>query len=249
MMPLQGKGAHVFHPGGKRARPAPQPNNLAVLPSESPTLSIPSSSAAHTPVATTSQAFAIPLPSAICTLAVLPSSPTFSSNNDNDTTSAPLSTPSSFLQPSDCGTGSSSSVLMSISQGKRKVSALSGSVAGSAGSDASRKCTCGPSMAAMVQVENVEMMKWLSNIVEDISKTLATSGITTNNDVWQHAISALNTRRDEFSSVDDFLDLGRFLTSPTNKQHALLFTGIANPMDCKHLLERYLEEIKRDCAA
>ena len=40
--------------------------------------------------------------------------------------------------------------------------------------------------------------------------------------------------------MDNFLDLGRFLTSPANKQDALLFAGVESIADCKCLMERYL---------
>lgn len=103
-------------------------------------------------------------------------------------------------------------------------------------------------MAATIHAQNEEMMKQLSRTVEDISKTLVTSGITTNNNIWQHAVMVLNTYQHNLSLVDDFLDLGHFLTFLSNKQHALLFAGIEDATDHKHLLDRYLNEIKKDYA-
>jgi hypothetical protein len=115
-------------------------------------------------------------------------------------------------------------------------------------SDLSRKRVHGQSAAVTAQIESAETMKQLSNSVEEISKTLATSGITTNNDIFQHAIMILNTHWSDFSSVNDFLDLGKFLTTPGNKHDAILFSGVESPDNHKILLERYLEDIKRSRA-
>jgi len=161
---------------------------------------------------------AVPTPTPITSQAVAPDSTVSPSRNISSPPSAPLS----FLSPSGAGSDSSS-VLMSVSRGKHKVSAISVLVESNTGSEISRKRVRGPSVATTVQAENAESMKRLSHTVEEISKTLATSGITTNNDIWQHAVMVLNSHQGDFSSVDNFLDLGRFLTSPANKQECSAF--------------------------
>ena len=175
IMPSQTKGAHIFRPGGKRSRKAGPQSHSPGQPSEPPASSMPPPSAVPTPTPVTSQA-------------VAPDSTVSPSRN----ISSPPSAPSSFLSPSGAGSDSSS-VLTSVSRGKRKVSAISASVESNAGSEISRKRVRGPSVAATVQAENAESMKQLSHTVEEISKTLVTSGITTNNDIWQHAVTVLNS--------------------------------------------------------
>jgi len=175
IMPSQTKGVHIFCPGGKHSRKVGPQSHSPGQPLEPPASSMPPPSAVPTPTPVTSQA-------------VAPDSTVSPSHN----ISLPPSAPLSFLSPS-CAGSDSSSVLMSISRGKHKVSAISGSVGSNAGSEISHKCVRSPSAATTAQAENAESMKQLSHTVEEISKTLMTSGITTNNDILQHAVMVLNS--------------------------------------------------------
>lgn len=155
---------------------------------------------------------------------------------------APPSTPSSFLTPSDHGSDSSS-VLTSVSRGKRKASAISGSesVVSSVASDASRKRIRGPSVAVTAQMESAEAMKQVSQTIDGIAKAFASSaGITiTTTDVCEQAITLLNKHEDDFSE-DDFLDLSSYLSE--NRTKAVVFAGVAAKFR-KTWLDRCLADI------
>ena len=220
-MPSQSKGMHIFRPGGASSTPAP------------PSTVTPPSPVNQTPMATTSQAVD-------STRAIQPST----TQAPRDISAAP-STPSSFLAPSDRGSNSSS-VLTSVSWGKRKAGTMLGarSTVDSAASDTSQKRIRGPSATATVQMEGVEVMKQISQTVEGMSKALASSGITiTTNDVFQQAIAVLMTHEGDVS-VDDYLDLAEYLTTPANKQQATIFAGLGHVAH-KRWLEKRLAEMEK----
>ena len=221
MVPAQAKGTHVFRPGSEPSTPAP--------PSKAPLSLVP-----QTPAATTSQAAA----SAFAVQAATAHS---------DDISVPPSTSSSFLAPLD-RRSNSSSVLTSVSRGKRKAGTISGSesVVNSAASNTSRKRIRGPSTAS-VQLEGVEVMKQISHMVDGISKAFASSGITiTTNDVFQQAIAVLKTHEGDIL-VDDYLELAEYLTTPVNRQQAIIFAGLGD-IACKRWVEKRLAEMAKKSA-
>ena len=152
MMPSRSKGAYVFHAGDKQRDSPPststQPSNTLVtdkthrslsssgVPSNLNHLPMPVSSEtlSHVPHASANNSLPIP------DLSHIPHAGAFQLPIAN--ASAPPSTPSSFLSPSECQHNSgASSVLTSISWGKRKASVISGgeSVAGTTVSETAHK--------------------------------------------------------------------------------------------------------------
>jgi len=243
IMPSQSKGMHIFCPGGTSSTPVP------------PSTVTPPSPVNQTPMATTSRAVA----SACAIQPPLNQTPVATTSQVVDSThaiqpsttqapcdiSAAPSTPSSFLAPSDHGSNSSS-VLTSVSRGKRKAGTMSGagSTVDSAASDTSQKQIRGPSATATVQMEGVEVMKQISQTVEGMSKAFALLGITiTTNDIFQQAIAVLTTHEGDVS-VDNYLDLAEYLTMPANKQQATIFAGLGHVAH-KRWLEKCLAEMAK----
>lgn len=137
MLPSGGKGTHVFHPGTKQLKPKP-----AATPQSMPA-STPATSAPPPATPTREASFLMPprptfqMPAAVTSRDNPIGTPATQSAPTD--ISGPPSTPSSFLAPSGHGSDSSL-VLTSVSQGKHKASAISGSdsvVSSSAASDSS----------------------------------------------------------------------------------------------------------------
>ena len=221
---MQAKGTRVFCPGGEPSTPVPPSTVIPLL--------LPPSLVPQTPVATTSQA------ASACTI---------QASTTPDDLSAPPSTPSSFLAPSDHGSNSLS-VLTSISQGKHKASTILGSesAVNSVTSNTSRKHIRGPSTAS-VQLEGVEVMKQISQTVDGILKAFTSSGITiTTNNVFQQAIVMLKTHEGNIS-VDDYLELAEYLTTLVNRQQVIIFGGLGDVAH-KCWLEKHLAEMAQKSA-
>ena len=137
---------------------------------------------------------------------------------------------------------------MSVSRGKCKAGTISGSesVVNSAASNTSHKRIRGPSTAS-VQLEGVEVMKQISHTVDGISKAFASSGITiTTNDVFQQAIVVLKTHEGDIL-VDDYLELTEYLTTPVNRQQAIIFAGLGD-IAHKRWVEKHLAEMAKKSA-
>ncbi|KAI6106526.1 hypothetical protein EDD16DRAFT_1713324 [Pisolithus croceorrhizus] len=224
MMPSHSKGVHVFHPGGKCSRSAPDiPTNTSTSGTALPMMTplMPQPEVPCPPISTISQ------PSSLL-----------------QDVGAPPSIPSSFLSSLDHASGSSS-IITSISQGKCKSTTMTGSllVVGSMVSDESWKCVCGPSASLTTQMEHAGGVKNILHSLDEMVRLFAMSGITTNNDIYKDAVTKLNLHKADVS-MDDFLDLGGYLTNPKNKHHTIIFIGIDDPLYQKHWLERCLVKVK-----
>ncbi|KAI6039433.1 hypothetical protein EDC04DRAFT_2895228 [Pisolithus marmoratus] len=229
MMPSHSKGMHIFHPGGTHSKPkSGVPTNIPSVMSLA---------------GATSSSLVLPsfVPSALV------STHSQASPTVQDVAALP-STPSSFLIPSDLGSGSS--VLTSASHRKCKSSALSGptSAGSSVVSEESQKCIHGPSATVAAQVEHMGALNNISSMLDNMSKVFASLGITSSSNVYKEAMAVLDRHKANVS-MDDFIDLGQFLTSPKNKHHAILFSGMKEPSYQKHWLERTLEDIRKNRGA
>ena len=149
------------------------------------------------------------------------------------------STPSTFLSPSD--RADDTSVVTSVSRGKRKASVVGSEAAD--GAAQSRKRSRGSS-AATGQKETVAAINKVTDTIEGITKALGSSTaitFSTAPDSCEMAIDILNEYENDFPA-DDYLDLCSHLTH--NKPDAVVFVRVSTKHR-KAWLDRLLKGVSQ----
>ncbi|KAI6011534.1 hypothetical protein PISMIDRAFT_15273 [Pisolithus microcarpus 441] len=117
------------------------------------------------------------------------------------------------------------------------------SVVNSMISEETQKHACGPLAAITAQLEHAGAMKDMLTNFKMMLKAFASSGITTNTDIYKDAMAKLNGHMHNVL-MDDFMELSKHFTTPENRQDMIIFTGIEDVSYHKCWLELCLKEIK-----